>query len=301
MHILFINGNTFLDYQHGAKMCKISFDRIVIFVLVLLSTVFLLFLCIGLYNWITALPEPTILEYVLFIAFEIEFISIIVCGLTLFFRWKDSLGYEKLIIIIAYVVFLSMGLATSFKFLIDIPNSDWISGFFLSICTGLITGLVIYFVTNKRRQNEREVEDEVKILQATKDSYDDVCSFLFLDLMNRDSCVESENRIGKFSDLLNGFMTNIDKLSYSNTLHIKKTKHPMKGEDSEKQAVLENIITISNQIYYYIETYAKTANSDEVKNLRDEFMQDLNTLETFVDTKLDESYGTLNRIKYSMF
>ncbi len=282
-------------------MCKKSFDRIVIFVLVLLSAVFLLFLCIGLYYWITALSEPTIFEYVLFIVFEIEFISIIVCGLTLFFRWKDSLGYEKLIVIIAYVAFLSMGLATSFKFLIDIPNSDWISGFFLSICTGLITGLVIYFITNKRRQNEREAEDEVKILQETKDSYNNVCLFLYFELMNRDAVIGYENPVGEFPDLMDGFRTNIYDLSNSTLLQIKKTKNPKKGEDSEKQAVLDIIKKFLDQVYYYIETYAKTANSDEVENLRDKFMQELSNLEKFVDTKLDASQNALRRIKYSMF
>jgi hypothetical protein len=282
-------------------MCKKSFDRIVIFVLVLLSALFLLFLCIGLFNWITALPQPTIVEYVLFIVFEIEFISIIVCGLTLFFRWKDSLGYEKLIVIIAYVAFLSMGLATSFKFLIDIPNSDWISGFFLSISTGLITGLVIYFITNKRRQNEREIEDDVKILQVVRESYNEVCSFLYLELMSRDSGVEYENPFEKFPDLVNGFMTNIDNLFNSKLLHIMNPKHPMKGEDSEKQAVLNIITNFPNRVDYYIETYAKTGNSEEVKKLRDEFMQELTILEKFVDTKLDESQKASNRMKYSMF
>ncbi len=231
----------------------------------------------------------------------LEFISIIVCGLTLFFRWKDSLGYEKLIVMIAYVAFLSMGLATSFKFLIDIPNSDWISGFFLSICTGLITGLVIYILTNIRRQNEREVEDEVKILEATKDSYKNICLFLFFEQMNRDAVVGYKNPFGEFPDLVNGFMMNIDKLSYSTLLQIKKTKNPKKGEDSEKQDVLDIISNISSRVYYYIETYAKTANSDEVENLSNEFQKELIILETFVDTKLDESQKALNRIKYSMF
>jgi len=282
-------------------MYKISFDRIVVFLFVALSSLFLFGLCVGLVFWIIENPQPTFVEWAFFAGCETLCILFIGFGFGIYFYWKKFLGYEKLVLIILYAALVSIGAATYFHNLSDVPDADWISTFFVSICTGLITGLVIYFITNKRRQNEREVEDEVKILQVTKDSYDNVCSFLFLDLMDRDSGVASENRIGEFSDLLNWFMTNIDKLSYSNTLHSKKTKHPKKGKGSEKQDVLENISNFSNQVYYYIETYAKTANSDEVKNLRDEFMKELTTLEKFINKKLAESYGTLNRIKYSMF
>ncbi len=214
--------------------------------------------------------------------------------------WKKLLGYEKLMFIIVYAAFLSIGIAT-LCYLFAGPDANWLSGFFVSIGTGLFTGFGIYFITNKRRQNEREVEDDVKILQATKYSYDNVCLFLFLELMNRDSGVEYENPFEKFPDLVNGFMTNIYNLSNSKLLHIKKTKHPMKGEDSEKQAVLDIIKKFLDQVYYYIETYAKTANSAEVKKLRDEFVQELTILEKYVDTKLDESQKASNRMKYSMF
>jgi len=301
MHNLFINGNTLLDYQRGVKMCKKSFDWIITIVLVLLSSIFLSCLCVELGFWIIALPQPTIVDYVLFGVFEIEFIFIIVYGLRLLFRWKESLGYEKLVVIIAYAAFLSVGMATYFKFLPDVPNSDWISGFFLSISAGLITGLVIYFITNKRRQNEREMEDDVKILQEIRESYNDICLHLYFEQMNRNPGVEYINSIGEFPDLMNIFMTNIDKLSYSNLLQIMTTKHPMKRDDSEKQAVLDIISKFPHRVNYYIETYSKTANSEEIKNLRDKFIQELSILDTFINTKLDESQKALNRIKYSMF
>jgi len=280
-------------------MCEKSFDWITVFVV--LPTILLLGLCVGLVWWILAYPHSAVGDWILFFGYEIIFISLIVCEWKLLPNlWKNSLDFEKLIIIIAYAAFFSIGIAT-LCYLFAGPDSNWLSGFFLSISTGLFTGLVIYFVTNKRRQNEREIEDDVKILQATKNSYKNVCSFLFLDIMNRDSGVEYENQIGEFRDFMNIFMSNLDKLFYSTLLHIKKTKHPRNREDSEKEAVLDIINKFSSRVDYYIGTYAKTANSDEVKNLRDEFMRELTTLEKFVDTKLDESYGTLNRIKYSMF
>jgi len=280
-------------------MCKISFDWITVFVA--LSTIFLLGLCVGLVFLIIALPKPSVSDWILFFVYEIIFISLIVCGLKLPNLWKNILGYEKLGVLIMFAAFASIGIATYFQYFFDDPNSAWLSAFFLSICTGLITGLVIYILTNIRRQNEREVEDEVKILEATKDSYNNVCLFLYFELMNRDAVIGYENPVGEFPYLMDGFRTNIYDLSNSTLLQIKKTKNPKKGEDSEKQAVLDIIKKFLDQVYYYIETYAKTANSDEIENLRDKFMQELSNLETFVDTKLDESQNALRRIKYSMF
>lgn len=279
-------------------MCKKAFDWITVFVA--LSTILLLGLCGGLIWWMKVYPHPALGDWILSIVYEIIFMSLIVCGLKLPNLWKNSLGFEKLIIIIVYAAFFSIGVAT-LCYLFAGPDSNWLSGFFLSISVGLITGLVIYFLTNIRRQNEREVEDEVKILQETKDSYNNVCLFLFFEQKNRDAIVGYKNPFGEFPDLVNGFMTNIDKLSYSTLLQIKKTKNPKKGEDSEKQDVLNIISNFSSRIYNYIETYAKTANSDEVENLSKEFQKELIILETFVDTKLDESQKTLRRIKYSMF
>lgn len=96
-------------------------------------------------------------------------------------------------------------------------------------------------------------------------------------------------------------MTNIDNLFNSKLLQIKKTKHPMKGEDSEKEAVLDIISKFPNRVDYYIDTYSKTANWEEVNNIRDEFIQELSILDTFINTKLDESQKASNRMKYSMF
>ena len=136
---------------------------------------------------------------------------------------------------------------------------------------------------------------------ATKDSYDNICLFLYFEQMNRDSGVEYENPFEKFPDLVHRFMTNIGILSDSKLLQIKKTQDPMICEDSEKQAVLNIITNFPNRVDYYIETYAKAANSDEVETLSDKFMQELRILETFVDTRLAASQKASNRMKSSMF
>ncbi len=282
-------------------MYKISFDRIPIIVLALLSTILLLYLCFVLDYWIRALDQPTCADWAFFAYLEILFILLIISGWILVITWNNYLGYVKLVFIITYAALLSVIAATYFHIFSGVLDADWISGFFLSLCTGLITGLVIYFVTNKRRQNEREVEDEIKILEAIKDSYDNVCLFLYFEQMNRDSGVEYENPFEKYPNLVHRFMTNIKTLYNSNLLQIKKTKNPKKGEDSENQAVLNIITNFPNRVDYYIETYAKTKNSEEVKKLRDEFIKELIILEIFVDTKLDESQNALRRIKYSMF
>lgn len=281
-------------------MCRISCNRILIFLLVVVSSAFILGLCVGLVFWIIKNPQSAPIAGVVLACLAILYILSIIVGSIRIFAWNDYLDFEKIVFIIAYAA-LALSCVASLCYLSHNPDAIWLSGFFLSICVGLITGLVIYFLTNKRRQDERYIEDEIKILQETKDSYKNVCLFLYFELMNRDSDVEYENPFEKFPTLVNRFMTDIRTLSKSTLIQIKKTQDPMICEDPENQAVLNIITNFPNRTDYYIETYAKTKNSEEVKKLRDEFIKELIILEIFVDTKLDEAQKASYRIKYSMF
>ena len=137
-------------------MCKKLFDRIVIFVLVLVSTSLLSYLCFVLDSWIRTLDQPTCAEWAFFAYLEILFILLIISGWIVFITWNNYLDFEKRVVKIAYVILLCMGAATLY-YLSDAPDADWLSGFLLSISVGLSTGLVIYFLNNKSIQDERDI------------------------------------------------------------------------------------------------------------------------------------------------